>query len=222
MFFYLYLQTMGMKAHRTMAGMAWKELATLITCLLLSSCNAERPSTIFPGSIALRPGDIVLRRGCGLTSRVVLMADRNGAFSHVGIVADSAGTLMVVHAVPGEPDFKGDEDRVKMETPQKFYDPINAGTGCVLRCGDSIAAAKAARAAMQVYRRGTLFDHDYDSRDTARMYCSELVLFAYSRAGQPLKTGPRHSFNLPGMRIDSVTLPSDFLASPQLRRIAGF
>ena len=44
-------------------------------------------------------------------SQAVLLAEKDGAYSHTGIVVDSAGVLMIVHAVPGEPDFEGDEDR---------------------------------------------------------------------------------------------------------------
>lgn len=185
-------------------------------------CTHDRRHTIKPDSMVLRPGDVVLRRGAGMTSRAVLMADKGGGYSHVGMVVDSAGTMMIVHAVPGEPDFKGDPDRVKMETPQKFYATGNAITGAVMRCTDSIAAVKAAGVAMQVYRRGTLFDHDYNNSDTTRMYCCELVEFAYTRAGLPLVSAPRHNFSLPGIDIDEVILPSDFCSSPHLHFITTF
>lgn len=185
-------------------------------------CADNRAGCILPDGVELRPGDVVLRRGSGIMSRAVLMADRGGAYSHVGIVADSAGTAVVVHAVPGEPDYDGDPDRVKMETAERFYGRMNASAGCVMRCADSAVAARAAVAAVRVYRRGTLFDHDYDGSDTTRMYCCELVESAYTEAGMPLATGERHSYNMPGLRLDSIMLPSDFRESPRLRVINEF
>ena len=37
-----------------------------------------------------------------------MAADRGGSYSHVGMVVDSCGVMMVVHAVPDEPDYEGD------------------------------------------------------------------------------------------------------------------
>ena len=99
-------------------GRIW--LASL--AVVLVSCEervGER--SILPDDFTLRAGDVVFRRGEGITSRVVLATDANGNYSHVGIVVDSAGSKMIVHAVPGEPDFDGDADRVKMDTPGRFF-----------------------------------------------------------------------------------------------------
>ncbi len=162
-----------------------KTLLTIIfTAFMLASCGEKEQRSILPEGCELRAGDVVFRRGSGLTSRAVLAADRNGAYSHIGIVVDSCGVMMVVHAVPGEPDYEGDPDRVKMDTPQRFFSSMNARIGEVKRlCGDSATAARAARFAMEVYRRGTLFDHDYDDSDTTKMYCCELVDFVYRKPG---------------------------------------
>lgn len=196
-------------------------VAAAMAAMLCCGCGDGRSRSILPHTVDLREGDIVLRRGNGMTSRFVLAASRGG-YSHVGIVADSAGVKMVVHAVPGEPDYAGDPDRVKMEPAARFFISVNASTGCVLRHGDSALAARAAAEAVRLYRQGTLFDHDYDDGDTTRMYCCELVMAAYRRAGWPMPTGGRHSFDIPGMRIDSVVLPTDFLRVRALRRVAEF
>lgn len=196
--------------------------AVVALTLLIFGCGGRPQGTIMPDGVELRPGDVVLRTGSGLMSRAVIMADRGGVYSHVGIVADSAGVAVVVHAVPDEPDYDGDPDRVKMETAERFYTRMNAQAGCVMRCGDSAVAARAAEVAVRVYRRGTLFDHDYDSADTTRMYCCELVEFAYAEAGMPLAVAPRHSYNVPGLRLDSIMLPSDFRESPRLSVVTEF
>ena len=183
--------------------------------------NVEEEYSLLPDSCHLRPGDLVFRRGTGLTSRAVIVADHGGRFSHIGIVTDSAGIAMVVHAVPGEPDYEGDPDRVKMEPASKFYSSINASLGEVCRPTDSIAGKTAAEAAVAIYRRGVLFDHQYDDSDTTRMYCTQLVMECYRKAGIELTGAPSHTFNLPGMSC-TCWLPSDIYHSPYLRPIYAF
>lgn len=80
-------------------------VAAAAALLLMAACGGDgnRTRSIMPDSICLKAGDVVLRRGSGLTSRAVLMADRSRGYSHVGIVVDSAGVMMVVHAVPANP-----------------------------------------------------------------------------------------------------------------------
>lgn len=99
-----------------------KTLFTIIfTAIMLASCGEKEQRSILPEGCELHAGDVVFRRGSGLTSHAVLAADRYGAYSHIGIVVDSCGVMMVVHAVPGEPDYEGDPDRVKMDTPKRFF-----------------------------------------------------------------------------------------------------
>ncbi len=196
-----------------------------IILLSLLSCKADdekRHGSIFPEEVELRTGDIVLRRGTGFTSRAVLFADKGGQYSHVGIVVGSEGKWMVVHAVPGEPDYTGDEDRVKIEPVTRYFMYDRASSGCVLRSNDSLAAANAANHALRLYQRGTLFDHQYDDTDTMKMYCSELVEFAYHKAGLSLVGSGSHDIHFPGMWLRHVVLPSDFLSSPYVRELVSF
>ncbi len=189
---------------------------------LLFGCGGGPARSILPRDVQLMPGDVVLRQGNGMTSRIVMMADRHSSYSHVGMVTDSAGVMMICHAVPGEPDYEGDVDRVKLERPDKFFNAINASQGCVLRHVDKQTAQRAAEVAMDVYRRGTLFDHDYNEEDTTCMYCCELVEFAYVRAGRRLLGDERHQFHAPGLDFESLMLPSDFLNSSKLKLIREF
>ena len=201
-----------------------RKLALIILALTcLCACRHDTAASIFPANCRLQPGDVVFRKGNGTTSHIVMSADTGGAYSHVGIAVDSAGTMMSVHAVPGEPDFKGDPDRVKMETPEKFFSSVNATCGEVRRLkGDTAAARRAALYAMKVYRRGTLFDHDYDDTDTTKMYCCELVEAAYISTGITLTGGRRHNLSFPGMEIGHCIMPSDILTSPELVKISSF
>ena len=176
---------------------------------------------LLPDSVRLQPGDVLFRRGEGFTSQVVLAADREGNYSHTGIVVDSCGTLLVVHAVPGEPDFEGDPDRVKADRPEHFFSTEFTSIGEVCRPADSTVASRAAEVAWQAYRRHTLFDHDFDDADTTRFYCTELIAHAFSRAGVDVVQGRSHHINLPTMQTDCV-FPSDIYESDFLQSIAVF
>lgn len=74
-----------------------------------------------------RDGDLAFRRGMGLTSRAVLVADRRGAYSHVGILKQLDGTWCVIHAVPGESDTRSGEERVKVDALDVFFCPQPGG-----------------------------------------------------------------------------------------------
>lgn len=199
-------------------------LAVILIPLCLLACSdadCGRSGTIFPEGLELKAGDVVFRRGTGFTSQAVIMAEGGGAYSHTGIVIDSAGRPMIVHAVPGEPDYKGDEDRVKMDTPTDFFAKDRAQTGAVYRHQDSLTARCAAERALQTYRRHPLFDHDYDDGDTTRLYCTELVVHAYRTAGCPLRGVGRQHLHLVGFEADCV-LPSDIQKSVDLQLMTTF
>lgn len=177
--------------------------------------------SIMPCGISLREGDVVLRCGSGMTSRAVLAADRGGIYSHVGIVVDSAGVKMIVHAVPGEPDFEGDDDRVKMDSVGRFFSSLNAEHGEVLRHKNHVIASAAARNAVEIYRRRTLFDNDYDEDDTTRMCCTELINFSFAKTGNPLTGIQRHKFRILNISTNCA-FPSDILNCDDFRSVAKF
>ena len=189
--------------------------------LACSDTDCMQGGTILPDDVELKAGDVVFRRGAGFTSHAVLVAEKGGTYSHTGIVVDSAGVLMIVHAVPGEPDFEGDEDRVKMELPQVFFHPMRALQGAVYRHVDSCAAQQAAIRALQTYQRHPLFDHDYDDTDTTRLYCTELVVHAYSQTTSPLKDVHHQHLHLVGFEADCI-LPSDVLGCKDLKQVIKF
>ena len=191
------------------------------TFLCLAACQDHEEHTLLPDDSDIRPGDLLFRRGTGLTSHTVLLADKGGQYSHVGIAVDSAGTIMVVHAVPGEPDYEGDPDRVKMEPATKFYSSINASAGEICRHQDPAIGEKAAAAALAIYQKGMLFDHQYDSADTTKMYCTELVMAAYHQAGCELTGPPTHSYDIPGIKC-TCWLPSDLYHSKYMKSVRLF
>ena len=201
-----------------------RRLLVLILPLCMLACSDTdrmQSGSILPDDVELKAGDVVFRRGSGFTSQAVLIAEKGGSYSHTGIVVDSAGVLMIVHAVPGEPEYEDDEDRVKMEHPQSFFHPMRAQQGAVYRHVDSIAAQQAAMRAFQIYQRHPLFDHDYDDTDTTKLYCTELVVHAYSQTMSPLKDVHHQHLHLVGFEADCI-LPSDVLGCKDLKQVATF
>lgn len=210
-----------MKHLRTLIG--WNLLAATVLSCGLAACHSfqKKHGCILPDSVTLQVGDVVFRRGGGIESHAVMLMDSEGAYSHVGIVVDTMGRKMIVHAVPGEPDFEGDIDRVKLDSVEKFFSSVYAIRGAVTRPADSLCAHRAAQKAKELFRRGVLFDHDYDLSDTTKLYCTELVLFVFEHAGQKLiHTKPSH-VELPMLKAD-VYYPSDVYESPFLQTITIF
>lgn len=199
-------------------------LVFFLIAMLQTSCTSkkEEKEHCLPGEELLEEGDLVFRRGGGIASRMVLIADSEGAYSHIGIIVREGKCWKVIHAVPGEPDFEGDPDRVKMETPEQFFAAEKATCGAIMRVkGNGIQKQQAAEKARQLFRRGTLFDHDYDCSDTTRMYCTELIDFVYRQTGIDLTEGRISRLNLPGISGNYV-LPSDIQQSRYLELIYNF
>ncbi|WP_300729543.1 YiiX/YebB-like N1pC/P60 family cysteine hydrolase [uncultured Bacteroides sp.] len=193
--------------------------------LLLGGCTHSGKEDIKPiisaDTLDLKEGDLLFRKGQGFESRMILLADPEGRSTHVGILVDSCGYWMVIHAVPGEPDFPGDPDRVKMEAFCRFYGSDRADEGEIMRQPDSIAALNAARIALATYRQGVLFDNDFDEADTTRMYCTEFINYVYMRAGVRLVGKERRRLNVP-VYAGTYLFPSDIQASSKLSSIIRF
>lgn len=185
------------------------------------SCSPEQRD-ILPEDLSLSPGDVVFRQGESFDSHVVRTADRNGTYSHIGIVVDTGGAPMIVHAVPGEPDFDGDKDRIKLEAPDVFFRHDRATIGEVMRTYRKATAQAAARTALRLYRKGIAFDHDYNDDDTTEMYCTELVIYAFRTAGCRLitDTALRSHFSFP-IHFDGY-LPSAVHSSAELYSVRRF
>jgi len=184
----------------------------------MSGCKKEERTSLptdFPFE-SLRDGDLVFRRGTGIVSQAVIAADKGGSYSHIGILIRKDSTWNVIHAVPGEPDFKGDPDRIKMEKLATFFNKERAKTGAVMRLTiDSTRCRQAACHAVRLYHAGILFDHQYNLNDTSQMYCTELIDYVYRQQGIDLPEGRISRVNIPGMSGDYL-LPSDIQQSKLL------
>lgn len=197
-------------------------IAIAIVSVLLNGCSgkfAEKRELHFP---ELCEGDVVFRKGGSVVSRMVLCADRDGKYSHIGVIVVKDGKCMVVHSVPGEPDFDGDTDRVKLETIDSFFSEERASLGAIMRPrigGDTLSAV--AGKAMELAERKVLFDHNYNLSDTSKLYCTELIDFVFRFAGVDLTEGRTTHINIPGM-VGDYLLPSDIYKSSKLETVFCF
>lgn len=216
---------------------AFISLALLPGIAVLAGCsprNVEHAPHVASIEALVREGDVVFRRGGGLTSRAVLMADEKGVYSHVGIVVRTGKNVgggiggredtgdgsawQVVHMVPGERGPDGKKDVIKTESLERFFAPDRALRGAVMRVDALETAARASRRAAGLARTEMAFDHDYDLDDTTRMYCTELIYHVYTREGLDLTEGRRSVINLPGFRGGYI-LPTDLQHSSHTRII---
>lgn len=200
----------------------WGTIGVCCTLFAPSCKDQERGHAIDLPVDKFHEGDIVFRRGMGLTSQIVLAADSKGTYSHIGILKQIDNNWYVIHAVPGEPDYKGDADRVKIDDLYRFFAPDRASRGAVMRVdGESQAAQRAAQHALALFEAGVLFDHDYNLTDTTQMYCTELVNYVYQKEGIDLSEGRLSHINIPGLG-GTYLLPNDIAQNQKLQIIYSF
>lgn len=184
----------------------------------LSACQTAQNLSYSPN--LFKEGDLVFRRGSSLSSTMVLLADRSTAYSHVGMLLKDSGKWKVVHASPDEADANG--NRVVLEDLLSFWSVDKAIQGCVMRSyGDSLSLTKICQYALWFSSLSIPFDHNFNLKDTNQMYCTELMLFLFSKANMELTNGNLSQVNLPGIR-GMYVLPSDIQNGGKLRWIYSF
>ena len=198
----------------------YRFILLLLSCAIVIACEDSSQKTIIPRECEFQEGDIVFRRGKGFESKAVLYAD-GGLYSHVGIVVDYQGKKMIIHSVPWEQEHKDDEDKMKMDSIEGFFSHERAVVGAICRPIDSLVCKQSAKYAIELFHNGILFDHDYDSSDTSKLYCTELLTFIYKKCGRKLVESDGHDVNFPLIK-HKVILPSDIYNSKQLKLIRKF
>lgn len=200
-----------------------------IACLiiLLLGCQDSDKSTTSTDSLtvpieSLRNGDLAFRCGTSLESRLVTSLDnKNGPYSHIGIIANINGTWFVIHAVPGESQ-QGEPDVVKMDSIHEFFNNDRARIGAIMRATDDSAkctiAVNYALWAAKVKKR---FDSDFDWNDTTKLYCTEFVQQAYLHAGIDLAQDHRTEVGA-AMFKGSYVFPLDIAINDSIRKICDF
>lgn len=187
-------------------------LATLLV-VGCSSDNHHRRIDVAALEQRLEPGDLVFRRGTGVVGHIVTSVDSRGEYSHVGIAICKNGKWHVVHAVPYEPEFEGDYDRVKCESLEAFVAHYpKAAIGHYRVAAERAIRTKAADNALRISNEGRRFDHAYNLEDSTEFYCTELVEYLYSLSGLRLSEGRRTVVNFPSLSGEYI-MPSDITES---------
>ncbi len=137
----------------------------------------------FLSEIPLQTGDLLYRRGSSFESLMVMMADRQGEYSHVGIVWFENDTAWIVHMEPST--GKTGNDTIRKETVKAFLDPDKSTQFALYRpcLGCDAKTPRLHHYVFQNLSRKTTFDHGYDAGDTTRLYCSELIRNAFMHEG---------------------------------------
>ena len=194
---------------------------TLLT-LFVAGCQgggAEQSLVLSNLTKELQEGDLVFRRGTGVVGRIVTSVDINGQYSHVGVAVLRDSAWYVVHAVPHEPDFEGDIDRVKCEALESFVGRYRDGAvGHYRVCAEPELRARVADNALRLSSMNIPFDHDYNLEDSTAFYCTELVEYLYLQYGISLSEGRRTEVNFPSL-LGRYIMPSDITESTKLRPI---
>ena len=217
-FYYFRLLYLRMKVLRSIA-------LCLIAIVALAGCDGARSGSAVDFELLqreLREGDLLFRRGMGVVGRVVVAADDDGYYSHVGVATSTDGRWCVVHAVPDEPDFEGDFDRVKCEPVELFFDAMRAGNGAVYRTQlPDTSIRQVVAAALRLSAEQRRFDYDYNLEDTTALYCTEFVEYVFEQGGVSISEGRRTFLNFPSMTGDYI-MPSDLIENNQLTLIYSF
>lgn len=131
----------------------------------------------------LRDGDIVLRRGLDLMSRLVLTQGDAARFSHVGLVVLQRNIPYVIHAMPEENRQRGG---AILEPFAQFVSPSEAADVAIYRSEGLNEAQRAAVRQAAFAQLGLPFDESFQLSNTMKVYCTGLVLRAYAGAGLEL------------------------------------
>jgi len=167
-------------------------------------------------------GDIVFRLGDSSVSNLVMIADEQSEYSHVGIIVVENGTPMVIHACPPDLNVISRDNKLKMDSINVFFSINNAVNGALYRYKDCSIAASAANEAKRLYSDGVMFDYNFDINDTTELYCTEFIEYVYEKSGVSIIGNKHHSVDIPGIYIEDCILISDLMSSEQLEIIGSF
>lgn len=192
-------------------------LALLGWLVALGGClNAPAPApapTSLPDGVheQLNEGDLVFRRGRDLMSRMVLAGESGSQFSHVGLLVRRDSTWMVLHALPDEGVTPGG---VRLDTLTTFIAPDKAATWAVFAHPAVHASAKTIDTATYL---GIPFDATFVWSDASRLYCTELVVRAWS--GMGVEVADELSFLTAPLLAEPVLAPDALLQLEGLRLV---
>ncbi|WGD34041.1 YiiX/YebB-like N1pC/P60 family cysteine hydrolase [Olleya sp. YS] len=127
----------------------------------------------------LQNGDIILRRGYGLVSTMILkMMDEDYDVTHLGVIVNQNDTLKVAHALSSS---VSNQDGLRLQAIDSFVHNSHDQTILVTRLKniDSINQQKIVRQIAYYKQKNLPFDHSFNYKDSTEHYCSELIWRIY-------------------------------------------
>lgn len=199
-------------------------LISCITISMLYACKSNKKDELVFKSIEknLQEGDIVFRRGSSLISNTVMAADKCGTYSHCGIALNIDNNWCILHAVPGEPNAKGEEDCVKIEPIAIFFQNTRAKHAAIKRFQLTSEQKAIIRSkGISIYNQHIPFDHDFNSQDTTSFYCTELIQYIFNKIDLDVCEDRIHHITLPFLSGDYL-FPSDVEGNCHLKVILNY
>jgi hypothetical protein len=130
----------------------------------------------------LREGDIILRQGRGpFSSEIVRVMHEKNPVSHCGIIIRHNDSLVVMQSISKE--LSG-IDGIQLQSLQGFINDTADSNLFIMRCTDTVLATGIGREALALVDKNIPFDHEYNLRDTRKMYCAELPYYCFNKLTQ--------------------------------------
>jgi uncharacterized protein YycO len=145
-------------------------------------------------------------------SSLVLTQGDAALFSHVGVILKQEGRVSVVHSLP---ENANSVSGVQVESLAAFTSFDNASDVAVYRLKGIDNKVRSKVTGYILQQVGKPFDADFLLSTDDRLYCTELVVKAFSIAGVEL-TANVESIKI--MLIDELVIPPDHLRQSHLLR----
>lgn len=142
-------------------------------------------------------GDIIFQRGMNIASAFVVSVDSRSVYSHVGIICKSKSHVFVIHILPESNESK--EGVVRRESLGDFLSVERTSGFALYRLSNNkgTISSRAAGVATSFFRQRIPYDYDMDYKNHEKLYCTELVWWAYRMAHIDLIDGKFESLEFP-------------------------
>lgn len=130
----------------------------------------------------VRQGDLIVRTGRDFTSEIMRqLSARDKTYSHCGIAAIEHDSVFVYHSIGGE---WNPNQKLRRDPFEIFCNPFeNRGFGVFRYKLSPRENAVLTDIVQKFYKRGIMFDMEFDLASDDKMYCTEFVYKAIEQAG---------------------------------------
>ncbi len=160
----------------------------------------------------LKDGDIILRRGFGMVSDLIVTTmNEEYDISHCAIIVKDNNHFKVIHTVS---QSLSEFDGVQSQTLSRFISDSKENSIIVVRL-KGISDSSISQRAKYFLSKKLPFDHDFDINDSSKLYCTELIwkvikdsykidIFDNQLKGQDKKNQYRFSALMDSNRFDII------------------